>query len=423
MHVVILGNGIAGVTTARHLRKRDADVRITLVSGESDHHWSRPALMYIYMGHMRYADTRPYADDFWDRNRIERIRGWVDTIDTAARTLVFTTGDQLQYDRLVLATGSIANRWGWPGEDLDRVQGMISLQDLLALQQITPTLRHAVVVGGGLIGIELAEMLHSRNIPVSMLVRGSGYWDDVLPRPEAAIIARAIQRAGIDLRLETELAAIHDDGTGAAGSVTTSHGERIACQFVGLTAGVRPNLRAVQDSGLETARGIVVDDRLRTSHGGIFAVGDCAEIQQPDGGTLIQQTWYTGRAQGEVAAGNILGGDTPYDPGIWFNSAKFLDIEYQTHGSVPVKEDGRHDHLYWEHADGRKALRLVHEDGVLVGIHVLGLRVRHRVCEAWIRDRCCITHVLERLEDAAFDPELGADLIPSVRQALARRPA
>ena len=61
-------------------------------------------------------------------------------------------------------------------------------------------------------------------------------------------------------------------------------------------------------------------------------MGDCAEIQQPDGGTLIQQTWYTGRAQGEVAAGNILGGDTPYDPGIWFNSAKFLDIEYQTHG-------------------------------------------------------------------------------------------
>ena len=65
--------------------------------------------MYIYMGHMRYADTRPYADDFWDRNWIERIRGWVDTIDTAARTLVFTTGDQ--HDRLVLATGSIANRW------------------------------------------------------------------------------------------------------------------------------------------------------------------------------------------------------------------------------------------------------------------------------------------------------------------------
>ncbi len=75
MHAVIIGNGITGVTAARHLRKRSPNARITMISGESDHHWSRPALMYIYMGHMRYEDTKPYQDHFWAKNRIELVRG------------------------------------------------------------------------------------------------------------------------------------------------------------------------------------------------------------------------------------------------------------------------------------------------------------------------------------------------------------
>lgn len=416
MHVVILGNGIAGVTTARHLRKRNPDVRISLVSGESDHHWSRPALMYIYMGHMRFEDTKPYEDHFWTRNRIERVRGWVTEVDTAGKALVFTDGKRLTYDKLVLATGSVANRWGWPGQDLDRVHGMISLQDLVSLERMTPSLRHAVIVGGGLIGIELAEMLHTRHVPVTLLVREKLYWDNVLPEGEASMVVRAIERAGFDLRLETELGEIHDDGEGGAGAVTTSAGDRIECQFVGLTAGVRPNLWAVQGSDIRTRRGILVDERLRTSDPDVFAVGDCAEVEGVDG-AYLEQVWYTGKAQGEVAAANILGGDTPYRRGIWFNSAKFLDIEYQTYGTVPARPDDAHDHLYWEHADGRRSLRLVHRDGTVVGVNVMGMRLRHRVCEAWIREERSLDHVVEHLGDAAFDPELHTDHTPAIRAA------
>jgi NAD(P)H-nitrite reductase large subunit len=419
VHVVILGNGIAGVTTARHLRKRDPDVRITLVSGESDHHWSRPALMYIYMGHMRFRDTKPYEDHFWARNRIERRRGWVSQVDTAGKALVFTDGERLAYDTLVLATGSVTNRWGWPGQDLERVHGMISLQDLVSLERMTPQLERAVIVGGGLIGIELAEMLHTRHVPVTLLVREKLYWDNVLPAGEAAMVVRAIERAGFDLRLETELAEIHDDGQGGAGAVTTSHGDRIDCQFVGLTAGVRPNLWAVQGSDIRTRKGILVDDRLRTSVRDVYAVGDCAEVEQADGTTFLEQVWYTGRAQGEVAAANILGADTPYERGIWFNSAKFLDIEYQTYGTVPAREDDTHTHLWWEHPGGRKGLRLVHRDSTFVGVNVMGMRLRHRVCEAWIREQRSIDHVLQHLGDAAFDPELHADHTPAIRAALA----
>ncbi len=407
MHVAILGNGIAGLTVARHLRKRDPQVRITMISGESTYPFSRPALMYIYMGHLRYRDTKLYEDHFWADNRIELRRGWVERIDTAARTLHFAEGDSLGYDRLVLATGSQPNRFGWPGQDLDRVQGLYSLQDVVSLERITPRLERAVIVGGGLIGLELAEMLHTRRVPVTMLVRESAYWDNVLPPEEARMVSRAIREEGIDLRLSTELQQIHDDGTGAAGGVTTSEGEHTECQFVGLTAGVRPNLGAVQGSDIETGRGILVDAQLRTSVEGVFAAGDCAEIRTAEGvRNLIQQVWYTGRFQGEVCAENVLGGSTTYEVRTWFNSAKFFDIEYQVYGDVPNRpQDGKHD-LYWEHESGRKSVRLVYDGDAVLGINLMGIRYRHEVCERWIEEGASVREVLPRLGEASFDPEL-----------------
>ena len=111
-HLVIIGNGIAGVTTARHVRKRDSEMKITIISAESDHFYSRPALMYIYMGHMRYQDTKPYEDWFWPKNRIELVRALVTKIDTDAKTLHFDDGRTIGYDKLVIATGSKSNKFG-----------------------------------------------------------------------------------------------------------------------------------------------------------------------------------------------------------------------------------------------------------------------------------------------------------------------
>lgn len=419
MHVAILGNGIAGTTVARHLRKRDPQVRVTLISGESTYHHSRPALMYVYMGHMRYQDIKPYPDRFWADNRIDLLRGWVERIDADARCLHFADGQTLAWDALVVATGSQPNRFGWPGQDLDRVHGLYGLQDLVSLERITPQLKRAVIVGGGLIGIELAEMLHTRHIPVTMLVREGHYWDNVLPPEEARMVSRAVLAEGIDLRLKTELAEIHDDGLGGCGGVTTGSGERIDCQFVGLTAGVRPNIGAVAGSGIETGRGVLVDWQLRTSVPGVFAAGDCAELRTPDGErNLIQQVWYTGRFQGEVCAENVLGGTTEYVKRTWFNSAKFLDIEYQVYGDVPnLPQEGRHS-LYWEHESGRKSLRIVHDGDAVLGFNLMGIRYRHPVCERWIEEGASIHHVLPRLGEANFDPEFHVRHEAEIRAAL-----
>lgn len=407
MHIVILGNGIAGITAARFIRKW-SDHQITVISGESDYFFSRTALMYIYMGHMRQKDTQPYEPHFWGKNRIELLRAWVKTLDTSHKTLMLEDGRRITYDKLVLATGSRSNKFGWPGQDLGRVQGLYHLQDLEGMESATPHIRRAVVVGGGLIGIEMVEMFHSRHIPVTFLVREKSYWDFVLPPEESDMVNRHIREHGIDLRLDTELKEITDDGTGNAGAIITGKGERIDCQFVGLTVGVSPNIALLRDSGIETNRGILVNEFLETNVPDVYAAGDCAELRAPRTGRRpIEAVWYTGRMMGETVAWNICRSPLAYDPGVWFNSAKFFDIEYQVYGDVPAAFGNGKATLYWEHTDGKKSIRIVYDEssGRTLGFNLMGIRYRHEVCERWIRGQAHVETVLQQLSLANFDPE------------------
>jgi len=121
--IVIIGNGVAGITCARNIRK-GCTANITVISAETDYHYSRTALMYIYMGHMRYEDTKPYEDFFWKKNKINLLNRFVTHIDLGQKQLSFSNGEHIKYDILVLALGSKPNKFGWPGQDLKGVQGL-----------------------------------------------------------------------------------------------------------------------------------------------------------------------------------------------------------------------------------------------------------------------------------------------------------
>lgn len=409
-HVVIIGNGISGVTAARFIRKL-SEKRITLISAETEHFFSRTALMYIYMGHMTYENTKPYEDHFWGKNRIDLVFDRVTNLNTTTKTLQLQKGTALSYDQLVLATGSTPNKFGWPGQDLERVQGMYSYQDLEGMEKHSPGLQRAVVVGGGLIGIEMAEMFRSRNIDVTMLVREPNYWSNVLPAEESAMVSRHIREHHIDLRLRTELDKILPDDQGRARAVVTKDGEEIACQFVGLTAGVHPNLTLLKQSeqcDIDTQHGILVNNFLETTAPDVYAIGDCAQLMNPQPGRRpIEAIWYTGRMMGETVAYTICGKRTQYIPRLWFNSAKFLDIEYQVYGTVPTQPEEHQAQLYWEHDDGRKGIRLVFDrtTKAILGFNLMGIRYRHEVCERWIECKTSVEEVLRNLGLANFDPE------------------
>lgn len=406
-HIVILGNGISGITAARHIRKL-SDFKITVISSETDHFYSRTALMYIYMGHMKYEHTKPYEDWFWRKNKIDLIKTYVETVDTEDKSLRFSNGNSISYDTLIIASGSKPNKFGWPGQDLMGVSGMYSFQDLGNIEKFTKGINRGVIVGGGLIGIELAEMLRSRGIEVTFLVREKSFWNNILPKEESVLINRHILENKIDLRLETELKEIIPDNSGRVKSLITNTNEEIPCEFVGLTAGVSPNIDFLKNSSIETNRGILVDEYFQTNIPDVFAIGDCAQHRnQPEGRTPIEQVWYTGRMHGETLAFTITGNALKYKPGVWFNSAKFFDIEYQTYGWVRNQLQDNEDQLYWENTAGNKCIKLVFDknDHQLIGINVFGIRLNHSISESWIRNKTDVNTVIKELSEANFDPE------------------
>jgi len=412
-HIVIIGNGISGVTAARHIRKL-SDKKITIISAESEYFFSRTALMYVYMGHMKFEHTQPYEDWFWKKNRIDLLNRYVTSVEANKKSLHFAEGDSIKYDKLIIATGSKSNKFGWPGQDLNGVQGLYHKQDLENLEVYAPNnkvCKRAVIVGGGLIGIELAEMLHTRNIPVTFLVRESSFWNGVLPEGESTMINRHIKNHHIDLRLSSNLKEIISDEYGKAKAVVIEEtGETIDCDLVGLTAGVSPNIDFLKDSDIEIGRGVKVNRFLETNIKDVYAIGDCAEQHEPIGNRRpIEAVWYTGRMMGEALAQTICGNRTEYKPGHWFNSAKFFDIEYQTYGWVHGSK-GRPDHekhFHWKHQDDTKCITIAFDKDTFefLGINTFGIRMRHEVFDTWLTEKRDLNYVVSNLSLANFDPE------------------
>ena len=405
--VIIIGNGIAGITCARHIRKQ-SNFDITVISSESKYFYSRTALMYIYMGHMKQEHTKPYEDFFWEKNRINLLQAHVQQISSAENNVQLSDGTKLVYDFLVIATGSKSNKFGWPGEDLQGVQGLYNLQDLQTMEQHTKDIKHAVVVGGGLIGIETVEMLLSRNIRVSFLIREKSFWDTILPKEESEMINKIILHHKVDLQLDTELNEIKSHDSAKVTSVITSKGEEINCGFVALTVGVSPNISFVKNSGVETDRGVLIDNNFKTNVENIFAIGDCVQFKTPlNGRKPFEQVWYTGKMHGETAAKNIVGLNVEYQPGHWFNSAKFFDLEYQTYGLVSAQKADDENWFWWQDKKGEKGIRILWDKNTLAfkGINSFGIRLRHEICNDWLNDKTPVKTVVHQLRKANFDPE------------------
>ena len=417
--IIIIGNGISGITAARHLRKK-SDHSIIVISEESPYFFSRTALMYVYMGQLKFEHTKPYEDDFWKKNKIKLIQQHVDEINLEQKELLFDNQTSLNYDYLVIASGSVPNRLNCPGENLKAVQCFYHKQDLDLLESWTSSTSTAVVVGGGLIGIELAEMLHSRGKKVHFLIREPSFWNQVLASEESELINQHLESHGINLHFSTELKAIKGNNEGRVCGIQTSHNSELKCEWVGLAIGVSPNIDFLKDSGLSINKGIRVNPYLETTSPGVYAIGDCAElIEPPPGRNAIEPLWYTGRIMGETLAQTLTVKKTKYTPGPWFNSAKFFDIEYQTYGTVSAHPDPEQEaQFFWKRDQENSCIRLSYhpKDQIFLGVVSLGLRLRHEVFDQWLQEQVKIEKVIKNLEIAFFNPEFSPNYISEIQK-------
>jgi NAD(P)H-nitrite reductase large subunit len=404
---VIIGNGIAGITVARQLRKLSKD-DILVISAESDYFFSRPALMYYFMGHMPEQALKPYEDWFWEKNKIQLKKAYVQHVDVNSKMLKLDSGEMVSYDTLVLATGSHSVKGNWHGSHFSGIQSLISIQDVYALEENIKNVSEAVVAGGGLIGVELVEMLLSRNIAVTFLVREFKFWNRVLPPEESQLLEKHIRDDhGVDLRVGTEIKDIQGDAEGRISGLSTSDGQKLLCQFLGVTIGVAPNIGFLESSGIETSKGVLVNAFFETNVPDVYAIGDCAEFRNQIGDRpRIEQIWYTGKMHGEALAYTLAGKRTEYKPVNFFNSAKIFDIEYQVY-SRKVVIPYECQSVFWSDDYMRKSIRVFFDPQTkrFEGITVLGIRLRHEVCDRWLREEHSLEYVVEHLSDARFDPE------------------
>ncbi len=413
MHHVIVGNSIAGIEAALVIRRRDESARITLVSAESDHPFARTAMMYVFCGQLRQADTEFYDRGLYERMRFERVRDRVVGVDCAGRRVLLERVGALGYDRLLLAIGSAARRLTLAGAyDGPGVFHYVSLQDHVALDVAAKAGLRAAVIGGGLIGVEVAEILHARGLRVHWLVRDAWTWPVALDRDEAAIVEAHVRDHGVDVRAATEVTRLD---RGSALKLTLGVEEPLEVDLVVGAVGVVPNTRFLVgsdvalsvDGGVETRA-----DLSSTSVPDVYAAGDCATVTWADGSRRPETLWYTARDQGRAAGAAMVGDSVNYRRSTWYNSAKFFDLEYTTAGYVPLAEPARRDPTpgHWQtwfqqHPNEAASLRIVAKDDRVVGFNALGRRWSTEVWLRWIHERRTLAWVHHHLAESSFDEE------------------
>ena len=452
MRTVIVGNGVAGIEAALAIRARHEDWPLTIVSEESDHFFSRPALMYAFCGQMSQRNIEPYERDLYERMRFERVRARAVGLDAGARRLQLA-GDlaSLEYDRLLLACGSRPRSpvGIFPNSDLKGVGSFVTMQDMhwlegevhggaahdrperpdahlqatagdspylprpVVAQERGRLAQKAVVVGGGLIGLEAVEILRKAGVEVHFLIMEDWYWPLAIDAAESAWIAELMRHEGVHVHLKTEVEGFLDDGEGRVRGVRTKAGDEIDCDIAVVTIGVVPNTSWLEGSGValdERFMGIEVDASLQSSDPAVFAAGDCATVRWFNGMRRPEQLWYTARDQGRLAARSLMGDEVSYARDTFYNSAKFMDIEYTTAGLVNFNLEGEENWFHEEKGAVRSTLRVVTREGRVVGFNMLGRRWDHRVLVRWIDERRGLDYVLDRLPEALYDAELTPPL-------------
>lgn len=418
--IIIIGNGIAGITAALEIRKRTAH-RILVISSETPYFFSRTALMYAFMGQLTRIQMEPYERAFWETKQIELIQDQVTSIDGDKKRISTRNASSFNFDRLLIATGSKPSFFGWKGQELEGVRGLYSMQDLDFWERKSGDLKQVVIVGGGLIGVELAEMLLSRGIKVHFLIREAYFWAKVLPESDAELVVDHLKKyKGLKLIFNDTIKEICGDANGKVSRVLTDGGLSIDAGAVGIATGVQANIDFLNGSGIETKQGILVDSFLETNVKDVFAIGDCAELREPETGRrAIEQVWSTGKMMGQSVAKTICESPTPYKPGIWFNSAKFFELEYQTYGIVEAIKPEHIATFIWRHPDKEILLHFDFEKQgeKLLGVNAFGIRLRQELVQNWIRNGRCMDEILPDLKSANFNQEFFAPFEKDVLRA------
>ncbi len=339
---VILGMGITGMSAAATLRETDRSAEIVMVSEDPYGYYSRPGLAYYLTGEVPEKQLYPFERQDWTALNVRLVKGQAVGLDRQQHLLQLRSGLPLEYDRLLLVVGAASVLLHVPGEDLKGVVKLDDFADAHEILSLASPGKTAVVVGGGVVALELVEGLLCRGVKVHYLLRGDRYWSNVLDEPESQIIENRLRHEGVELHYRTEIVEILGKKDKVE-AIRTKQGEVIRCNLVGRCIGVRPRLELARSAGLDVERGIMVSEYLQTSDTDIFAAGDCAQVFDPQTRhTFVDSLWGPGRMQGRIAALNMAGQKIAYLRKVDINVLRLANVMISVVGAVG---SGRDDDL------------------------------------------------------------------------------
>jgi len=337
-HFVIVGSGIAGLSAAETIRNRDPGAGVTMISEEAHNFYSRPGLAYLLRGDVPEKQLFIRNRDDLRALSINRLSARVEQLLCDSQELVLAGGSRVRYDHLLLATGALAVPPSFPGGDLAGVVKLDGLDDTRNLLNLARRRRPAVVVGGGITALELAEGLNARGMRVHYFLRGARYWADVLDEAESKIIMERLRHEGIVLHTNTQI----KQAVGTRGRLTgveTQAGEIVPCEVLAVAIGVRPRVDLARQAGLTVDKGIVVNQFLESSRPGVYAAGDVAQVGQGP----LDVLWPTALSQGRVAGANMAGGTVAYVKEVPCNVTQLAGLKVTIIGAVGRKKEQEKD--------------------------------------------------------------------------------
>jgi nitrite reductase (NADH) large subunit len=408
---VIIGDGGAGLTAAHFIRQADAGARIEIYSEDPNAAYYRAALTNYLIGELREAQLFAIPPDFFRIHNIQRIHDRVLAVDGRNSRLTLAQGGEVAYDQLLIAAGARPNPPEFPGVELTGVMTMRTLQDARTVMDLASSkrLRQAVVVGGGLLGIEWVQGLLHHHTKVIYLLRGERFFEQGLDQTASDLVISRLRAAGVDVRINEEIGEALGGKGGRVRAVRLKNsGDEIECQLVGIAIGIRPNVEFLDGSGIDVvvdpkrgiSRGIQVDEYLRTNIPNIYAAGDITHS------TL--GLWEVARLQGRAAGRNMAGGSEICHLGHHYHATRLYDLDFAGAGDV-MEKPGDQVLIDFPRGSGRVVYRkLIVREDKLVGATMLGER-KERVRKygmlyrKLINNGIDISTISKNLLDASFD--------------------
>ena len=400
---VIIGDGIAGSSAAETIREADPDADVTVITDEGEALYNRILIKEFAKGKLPEAPISIHDEGWYEERDIElELNTHVTEIDTAGHEIHTHTSGSYDYDKLLVATGGTPTQLPVENSDAEGVHHFWTFEDARAIEEHADEAETGIVVGAGLLGIDLAAICGAQGIDAHYLMRGECWWRYALDEEGAEIIHDALRDVGVEPVFDSGVDHFVTDEDGVVTGAVDPNGEEFAGDFVSVAIGLDFNTEFLRGSGIETDNGVVVDEYMQTNVEDVYAAGDITQFNDLILGERAQNgAWGSAKEQGSIAAQNMVA-DAAAEEFRWVSSYSITHFDFPCLSfGHPTMGDDTVERKYSE----TEWRRVVLKDGKVIGGVLIGDLAPQSKLKQLAREQRDVSDQKELLLDETIDLE------------------